>query len=46
MIKETKIPTEIMAQMKSETAAAFYLDLMASEAHEEATNEIMRLLVA
>lgn len=46
MIKETNIPTEIMTQMKSETAAAFYLELMSSEAQEEATNDIMRLLAA
>ena len=44
MIKEDKIPTEIMSQMKSEAAAMFYLELMASEAQEETTNDILRLL--
>lgn len=46
MIEERTIPQEIMSQMKSETAAAFYLDLMVSEEREQFSNQIFMLLAA
>ena len=46
MIKERRIPEEIMSQMKSEAAAAFYLDLMASEDQEQASNQLFGLFAS